>query len=139
MILVKEAGFDLSEVRGERRVERTVEQPSSLEAFVGRLTPRTARRAGAGAVGLGLLLAYTSGAAGALVVSVALAVALHYMSEFNAEPTETVTEVNRPGLTEREAFQFLIMHDEHEDMKNDKAEEKARKARRKAKSGGGNP
>jgi len=140
MILVKEAGFDLTDLRGERRVERTVREPSSLATFVGRLTPRTARFVAGGAVGVGLLLALVSGTAAALVAAVTVALACYWLGEFSPEPTATVTEVNEPGLSEHEAFQFLIMHDEHEDMKNDKAEEKARTARRKAgSSGGGTP
>ena len=139
MILVKEAGLDLSDVRGERRVERTVREPSSLTSFVSRLTPRTARRVGGAALAAGLLLTAVSGQAAPLVAAATVTVALQCASDFDATPTETVTKVERPGLSQHEAFQFLIMHDEHEELKNDKAEEKARKARRRASAGAGGP
>lgn len=135
-LLVKDAGYALREIRGEREVHRITEEPAGLVATLGRVTPRTARLATVGVVGLGLLLTAESGLVGPLVASVLLGVVLHRVGEFDAEATETVHEVERPGMTEREVHQRWVLHDEHEQMKKDRAEKERKKAERKAKSKG---
>ena len=133
--LVKEAGYALAEIRGEREVHRIREEPDGLVAALGRVTPRTVRLAMAGVLGLGILLAAETGLVGALVASVLVAVALHWVGELDAEATEVEHVVERPGMTEREVLQRRVLHDEHEQIKKEKAEEEHRKAKNKHKGG----
>lgn len=137
MVLVKESGYTLEDIRGERRVETEVVPPSPLESFVGDLVPSSAWKVVAGVVGLGALTSLVTTSASPAVVSVVLAVALHYLSDFNPEPREVVREVETPGMSVDEVMGRLVQHDEHEQMKNEEAEAEARKARMKAKGGGG--
>ncbi|AGM11213.1 tail assembly chaperone [Haloarcula hispanica tailed virus 2] len=137
MVLVKEAGYNLEDIRGERRVETEVVPPSSLESFVGSLVPSAAWKVVGVILGLGALTAYSTGALSGLFVSVLLGVALHYLGQFNPEPQEVVREVETPGMTVDEVMGRLVQHDEHEQMKNEEAEAQARKARRQGQGGGG--
>lgn len=131
MILVKSAGYSLEDIRGASWEYRTAEEPSGLMAAASSLTPRSVRVGAATLLGLGGLLAYETGLLSAVAVSVALAVLLHYASEVDAEPVETVHEVEKPGMSVEEVMGRLHQHDEHEQMKNEEAEAEARKARRK--------
>jgi len=134
MVLVKEAGYSLEDIRGESYTYRTTEEPRGLLAAVAALTPRSVRTAAGTLLGVGLLTAYETGLVSAVAVSVALAVALHYVSSIDAEPVETVHEVEKPGMSVEEVMGRLHQHDEHEQMKQEEQEAEARKAR--AKGGG---
>lgn len=136
-LLVKDAGYDLREIRGSREVHRLTEEPDGLVAALGRVTPRTARLAMACVVGLGLLLSVESALVAPLVASVALGVALHAVGELDAEESVTEHVIEEPGMTEREVLQRWTLHDEHERMKEDEAEKEQRRAKRRANTGGG--
>lgn len=135
MVLVKDAGYSLSDIRGERRTEREVIPPSPWEAFVGDLVPSSVWKVVAGVLGLGAVTAILSGSTSPAIVSVLLGIALHYLAQFNPEPQEVVREVQREGMSVDEVMGRLVQHDEHEQMKNEEAEEQARKAKRQ----GGSP
>lgn len=136
MLLVKEAGYNLSEIRGEREVHTITEEPQGLVAALGRVTPRAVRMAMAAAVALGMLGAYETGMASPLVVSLILAVALHWVGELDAEASQITHEVQKPGMKRREVYARAIQHDEHEQMKEEKREEAQRKAKTQANAQG---
>jgi hypothetical protein len=137
LVLTKDAGLSLTDIRGERFEERTVEPPPRYEAWCGRVTRRVARLTAVGAVGAGLLLlALTNDVSPLLWGTTVAAVAL---AAGRVEPTEreTVRTVTREGMTVDEVMGWLVQHDEHEQMKSDQAEAEARAARRTGQSGGG--
>lgn len=136
-LLVKDAGYDLREIRGSREVHRITEDPDGLVAALGRVTPRTARLAMACCMGLGLLLSVESGLVAPLAASVALGVALHAVGELEAGESVTEHVIEEPGMPEREVLKRWVLHDEHERMKEDEAEKEQRKARQRANSHGG--
>ena len=96
MVLVKEAGYNLADIRGERteRVE-TVEREGVL-ATLRRILP------------------------------------------WCSPPTPRVRHVveETPGMSRKEVLGRVVQHDEHERMRKEDAEAQARKAERRAKSGG---
>lgn len=95
-LLVKDAGYALTDLRGERR-HYTEERPrTGVLAWLRSKLPWTER--------------------GTLT-------------------TEYVEETE--GMTEREVMSRLVLHEEHEKMKKESAEDNARKAERRAKSQGG--
>lgn len=48
------------------------------------------------------------------------------------EPERTVETTSVPGLSEGEVMRLLVLHDEHEEMKEEEAEKEWKRARRKA-------
>ena len=50
----------------------------------------------------------------------------------NPSPKEIVEQRSVPGLSEQEVLRRLIIHDEHEEMKEEEAEKEENRARRKA-------
>jgi len=136
-ILLKTTNLTLADLRGEREVHRIEEEPDGVMVALGRVTPREARLAMAGAIGLGLLLSVETGLVGPLVASVAVAVGLHAVGELDAEATETVHEIHKPGMTAREVEEFWILNDEVEAEKKRQAEKESQKAKQTAKSSSG--
>jgi len=135
MVLVKDAGYSLSDIRGESYTWREQREPTPWEQHLGAIPPGVVWKIAGPLVAIGLLGAYASGSVGGVVVSVALSVALYYLSAFDPEPTEVVHEVERPGMSVEEVMGRLVQHDEHEQMKQEEQEAKARKAKRQ----GGQP
>ena len=95
-LLVKDAGYALAEVRGERRHYTEEEPRTGVLAWLRDKLPGMTR--------------------GTL--------------------TRHVTE-RTEGMSEREVLQRWVLHDEHEKMKEDKADKEAQKARSKANTSGG--
>jgi hypothetical protein len=137
LVLVKDAGYTLADIRGERSTEREVVPPTSFERFLGSLTPSAARRGVGVLAAAGLLTTVLTGALAGAVVCGILAVACYALSRFNPAPRTAVRTVTTPGMPVDEVIGRLVQHDEHEQMKNEEAEAQARKARRQRQGGGG--
>ena len=50
----------------------------------------------------------------------------------NPSPRQIVETTSVPGLSEDEVMRRLVIHDEHEEMKEEEAEKERKRARRKA-------
>lgn len=134
MVLVKEAGYGLRDLRGTSYTWTERREPTAWEQHLGALTPGVAWKTAGAILALSLILAYQAGAASGVVVSAILAVALHYLGQFNPEGTEVVHEVDEPGMAVEEVMGRLHQHDEHEQMKKEEQEAQARKAKRQGRS-----
>lgn len=135
MVLVKDAGYELRDIRGEEYTETITRDPTSWEQHLAAITPGVAWKVATPATALAILAFYWSGSVGGVAASVVFGVAMHYLSQFDPEPTEETVEVSKPGMSVEEVMGRLVQHDEHEQMKEEEAEAEARKAKRK----GGSP
>ena len=130
MVLVKDAGYTLSDIRGEQRMEREVVPCSPAEQFLGSLRPSTAKTIGGAAVGFGLVTSLLSGQTAPLIAGLLCLGLLWGLSQFEPEPETIERSVRTEGMTVDEVMGRLVQHDEHEQMKNEEAEAQARKAKR---------
>jgi len=136
MVLVKEGGYSLDEIRGYEETHTSVHPPDPLAAALSGLWSRRVRGGVGVLVAFGLLYAAATGALGAVVLSLLASFLLYLAKEVDAEPEVVKTTVERDGMDSEEVLSRLVQHDEHEQMKKEEAEDKARKARRQAQSGG---
>ena len=51
-----------------------------------------------------------------------------------SQPIITEREWVEPGMSEREVLEYLVLHDEHEQMKDERAKAEARRAKQQARS-----
>lgn len=133
MILTKDIGYTRAEVLGERRVSRTVTPPSELERALAGLAGRSWRLTVAVgvAVGVGLALAY--GPLTAAYAGILMSAVYWWLSDLDPEPVEAVTVEETPGMTSREVWEAITLHDEDEQVKEDVTERETRRAKREAK------
>jgi uncharacterized membrane protein YhiD involved in acid resistance len=136
MVLVKDYGLSLDEIRGYEETHTTVHPPDPLAAAVASCASGRVRQGIGVVVAFGLLYAAAMGALSGVVLSLLASFLLYIAQEMDAEPQEVTTHVQREGMDSQEVLSRLVQHDEHEKMKNEEAEAKARQARRSAESGG---
>lgn len=127
-----QAGYSLDEIRGGREVHRTEERPTGLWAAVNRVTPRSARVALAGILALGLLAAYETAMLSPLAASIVLGVGFYLLGEVEADTVEIEHEVEREGMTYREAQERLIQWNEWQRIEAEKKKEAAKNAEKRA-------
>lgn len=128
MMLQKEANFDLDRLLGYRETSTTTGPREDAWASLAAVTTRTWRAAIAGVLGVGVLLAVETGLFSALLGSLCAAVGLHYLSQLDSsEPKTAHTVTEREGMSEHDVWRYLILHDEHEKMKEDEAEKQSPK------------
>jgi len=131
MLLVKDLGYALPDIRGERRVERMVTEPTGAITAITSIQPRLLR---VGIVG-SLLLALGAlqvGVLGGAIISVVFGYILYLASRVETEGTETVTVHEIPGMTDREVWETLVLNDEDESVKETRMQEESRRAERQA-------
>lgn len=136
MVLVKDAGYSLDEIRGYEETHTTVHPPDPLAAAVASCASGRVRQGIGVVIAFGLLYAAATAALSGVVLSLLASFLLYIAQEMNAEPQEVETTVEREGMDSTEVLSRLVQHDEHEQMKNEQAEDKARKARQQAGTGG---
>lgn len=136
MVLVKDAGYSLDEIRGYEETETTVHPPDPLAAAVGTCGSGRAQQVVGVVAALGLVLAALTGALSGVLISLLASFLLYIAAEVDTEPREVTTTVQREGMTSQEVLSRLVQHDEHEKMKSEEREERARQARMQAAAGG---
>lgn len=127
-ILLKTTNLTLEDLRGKREVHHIEKEPRGMMAALGRVTPRSARLAMAGVVGLGALLTVETGLMGALAASIALALGLHMVGELDVGDSTTRHEIHTEGLSAKEVEKYWILNDEVEAEKKRRAKKEQQKA-----------
>lgn len=140
MILQKEANFDLDRLLGYSETSTTISERTDPMASLSRLSPTRAILWMGGVIGLGTLAAVETGLSSPLVAALALAAVIYLIGAMSPlTHRRSTTETTRQGMADTEAWEYVVLHDEHEALKADQREKSAKKQRAKMGPSGANP
>lgn len=130
---MKDAGLELSDIRGGTEVRRRTVEPAPWEQALADVVDRPESMIGASltVVLFGVALALAAGSLAYFVAGLALAIpvakAVKEIGLFDPQPRDELEVVERPGMTDREVQRLAVLHDEHERIKAEQAEQQRKR------------